>query len=115
MRVLLGRDGVEFAPPGVAIAAPLRMERLHRGVRPPQWDSIDHQALAIAVEQVVGVGAAQPLAHRPDVRVDDAAAERVIERPVAQLGERLVAMVWGIARTMASRPTSGRRTPRRDR
>ena len=64
-------------------------------MRPPQRDSIDHEALAIAVEQMVGVGAAQPLAHRPDVRVDDAPAERVVEGPVAQLGKRLVAMVLG--------------------
>ena len=93
--VILGLDGVEVAPPGVAIAIPLRMQRLHRGMRPPQRDSIDHQALAVAVKQMVGVGAAQPLAHRPDVRIDDPTAERVVERPVAQLGKRLVAAVLG--------------------
>jgi hypothetical protein len=69
------------------------MQRLHRRVRPPQRRSVDHKALAIAVKQTVGVSAAQSLAHRPDMRVDDAAADRVVERPVAQLGKRLVATV----------------------
>jgi hypothetical protein len=42
---------------------------------------------------MVGVSAAQSLAHRPDVGVHDPTAELVVERPVAQLGERLVAAV----------------------
>ena len=91
--VILRLDGVEVAPPGVAIAIPLRMQRLHRGMRPPQRDPIDHQALTVAVKQMIGVGAAQSFAHRPDVGIDDPTAERVVECPVAQFGERLVATV----------------------
>ena len=41
---------------------------------------MDHQPLAITIEQLVGAGAAQSLVNRPYVRIDDAAAERSIER-----------------------------------
>src|SRR5271166_1401144 len=83
--VLLGSDGVEIAPPGVAVAAPLRMQSLHRGMRAPERGSVNDQPLAIAVEQFVGRRAAQAFAHRPDVRIDDALAERVVEGGKAEL------------------------------
>ena len=91
--VLLGLDGVEVAPPSVAIAAPLRMQRFHRNVRPPQRRPVDDQALAIAVEQVVGGGAAQAFAHSPDVRLDDAPAERIVEGLELEFGEEVGGVV----------------------
>ena len=48
-------------------------------MRPPQRHAVYDQALAIAVEQVVGGGAAQSFAHGPDMGVDDSAAERGVE------------------------------------
>ena len=91
--VLLGLDGVEVAPPGVAVAVPLRMQRLHCRMRPPQRRPVDDQALAIAVEEIVGRSAAQPFAHRPDVRLDYAAAERIVEGLEPSVGENLG---WGV-------------------
>jgi hypothetical protein len=41
---------------------------------------VNDQTLAVTVEQIIGGGAAQPLAHRPDMGVDDAPAERAVER-----------------------------------
>ena len=79
MGVMLGLDRIEIAPPGVAIAAPLRMQRLHRRMRAPQRHAVDDEALAEAVEQLIGGGAAQALAHRPDMRLDDLMAERIVE------------------------------------
>ncbi len=87
--ILLRRHGVEVAPPGAAIAAPLWMQRLHGHMRPPQRRSVDDEALAIAVEQVVGRGAAQPLSHRPDMRLDDALAKRVVEGPDRELRDEV--------------------------
>jgi len=41
---------------------------------------MNYQALAVAVEQIVGGGARQSLAHRPDMRLNNATAERIVER-----------------------------------
>ena len=56
---------------------------------------MDDQALAVAIEELARICAAQPLSHRPDVGVDDAAPERVVEHPELQLGKGLVGNVWG--------------------
>ena len=85
--VLFRFDGVEVASPGVAVAVPLRMQRLHRRMRAPQLRPMDDEALAIAVEQVVGDGPAQSLAHRPDVGLDDAPPEFAVEAE-AELRQR---------------------------
>src|ERR1700736_2568011 len=79
MSGLFGLDGIEVAPPSVAIARPLGMQRLHRGIGTPQRCAVDHQALTESVEEIAGGGAVEPFAHRPDVHGDDAPAERVIE------------------------------------
>ena len=68
-------------------------------MRPPQRRSVDDQALAIAVEQLVGGGAAQSFAHRPDVGPDDAMAERIVKRPDLEPGDRLGAVVGGHGET----------------
>jgi hypothetical protein len=93
MDVLLRLDGVEVAPPGVAITMPLRMQRFHRNVRPQQRCPVDDQALAIAVEKLIGGGAAQPRAHSPDVRLDDAPAERIVEGLKLEFGEEVGGVV----------------------
>ncbi len=48
---------------------------------------MDHQALAIAVEEFVGGRPAQAFTHRPDVGLDDAPAERVVECLDIEFGE----------------------------
>ena len=50
---------------------------------------MDDQALAIAVKELVGGGAAQPRAHRPDVRLDDAMAELIVERADRELRQNI--------------------------
>src|SRR5580692_4765738 len=45
-------DGVEVAPPGVTVAAPLRMQRLHRGITSPQRHARCDEAPAETVEQL---------------------------------------------------------------
>jgi hypothetical protein len=47
--VLLWLDGVEVAPPGVAIPVPPWMQHFHRDMPAPQLRSVDNQALAVAV------------------------------------------------------------------
>ena len=92
--ILLRLDGVEVAPPGVAVAVPLRMQGLHRRMRPPKRRSMDDEALAIAVEQVVGAAPAQSLAHRPDMRLDDAPPELAVEgRESGSCGEEVGGIV----------------------
>ena len=78
-RMLLRLDGVEVAPPQIAVSGPLRMQSLHSGLHAPQRHTVDHQLLAIAVEQLVGARAAQPLVNRPDIGGDNVAAERRLE------------------------------------
>jgi len=60
-------------------SAPLRMQSFHCAVGAPERYTMKNQPLAVAVEQIVGAGAVQPFAHRPDVRVNDAASERTVE------------------------------------
>jgi hypothetical protein len=79
-RMVFRLDGVKVAPPQITIGAPVRMQSLHSGLRAPERHAMDHQPLAITVEQLVGAGAAQSLVNRPDMRIDDVAAERSIER-----------------------------------
>ena len=72
------------------------MQSLHPGMRPPQRHTVNHQALAIAVEQIMCAGAAQPFANRPDMGLDDIAAERSVdegtENCVAGIRETLESM-----------------------
>ena len=72
-------NGVEVAQPGVAIAAPLRMQCGHTGEGAPQWHAGGDEALTQPVEQRSGVGAAQPFADRPDMQFDDLPPERAVE------------------------------------
>jgi len=58
-------DGVEIAPPGVTVAAPLRMQRRHADEGAPQRHAGAYEALTKTVEDSGGVGAAQALAHHP--------------------------------------------------
>ena len=74
-----GLDGVEMAPPGITIAAPLRMQCLHPSKRAPQRHAGDDEALTETVEQPRGIGAAQPFADCPDVQFDDLPPERSVE------------------------------------
>ncbi len=76
---LRGLDGVEVAPPGVAVAAPLRMQRRHADEGAPQRHAGTHEALTEPVENRGGVGAAKSFAHDPHVQFDDLPAERAIE------------------------------------
>ena len=62
---------------------------------------MDDQPLAVAVEQIVCGRAAQPFAHRPDVRLDDAPAERIVERGEAELGEKVGGIVGRHGATFA--------------
>ena len=59
-RVLLVMDGIQVAPPSVAVAAPLRVQGLGRDIGPHQRYACDHETLAIAVEQIAGRRATQP-------------------------------------------------------
>ena len=78
MAEMRGLDGGEVAPPGEAESPPLRMQRLHRRVGAPERHAADDQTLAEAVEQFIAGGAAQSLLHRPDMRLDNTAAERLV-------------------------------------
>ena len=64
---LRGLDGIEVAAPGVAVAAPLRMQSRHADKRAPQRHSSDHQALTETVEKRSGGCAAKSFAHHPHV------------------------------------------------
>jgi hypothetical protein len=70
---------VEIAPPDITVALPLRMKRFHRRVGAPQRHAARDQPLAIAVEQIVSRRAAQPLAHGPDMSLDNQAAQSAVE------------------------------------
>ena len=93
MDVLLGLDGVEVAPPSVAIAAAIADAAFPSRRAPATAAPLDDQALAIAVEQLVGGGAAQACAHSPDVRLDDAPAERIVEGLKLEFGEEVGGVV----------------------
>src|ERR1700738_1367470 len=76
---LRGLDRVESAPPGVAIAAPLRMQCAHPSPGAPQRHAGADEALTQAIEQRRGVSAAQTLADCPDVQFNDFLPERPVE------------------------------------
>ena len=88
-RELLIMDGVEIAPPSIAVSAPLRMQRLGRHMRPKQGHAADNEALAITVEQLAGCRAAQPFAHRPNVEIDDASRPRIRKHLIVGGGDYL--------------------------
>ena len=70
---------VQMAPPGIAIAAPLRVQGGHPGKGAPQWYSRCDKTLTQTVEQCRSLGSAKPFAHCPDVQFDDFSPERGIE------------------------------------
>src|SRR5271165_3697488 len=76
---------------------------------------MDDQMLAIAVEEVIGARAVQSLAHRPDVRLDDAPAELTVERRELELREKVGGIVGRHAATFARSRRRARRPPRRGR
>jgi hypothetical protein len=77
--MLLRLNGVEVAPPQIAVGAPMRMQSLHAGLRAPKRHAMDHQPLAITIEQLIRTRTTQPLVNRPYMRIDDVAAERSVE------------------------------------
>ena len=76
---LPGLNGVEIAPPHVAVPGPLRMQCAHPGKGAPQRHTGADEAPTQAIEQQSGVGAAQTLADGPDVHFDDLLPERAVE------------------------------------
>ena len=60
-------DGAEVPPPGVAVAAPLRMQRRHSYEGAPQRHPSDHEALTETVEKRSGGSAAKSFAYHPHV------------------------------------------------
>ena len=78
-------NGVEIPPPGVTVAAPLRMQCRHSREGAPQRHASDHEALTETVEQCIGGSAANSFAHHPRVQFDDLPSERAVE---AQRRER---------------------------
>ena len=76
---LHGLNGVEVAPPDVAVSSPLRMQRAHPGKGAPQRHAGADEAPTQAVEQGGGIGAAQTLGDRPDMQFDDLLPERAVE------------------------------------
>jgi len=76
---LRGLNGVEAAPPSVAIAAPLWMQGLHPGESAPQRHAGADEAPTEAVEQGFGVRPTQTLTDGPDVHFDDLLPERAVE------------------------------------
>src|SRR5579863_2998048 len=56
---------------------------------------MNDEALAIAVKELIGGGAAQPRAHRPDMRLDDAMAELVVEGRDRELRQNVGEIVGG--------------------
>src|SRR5260221_1938484 len=88
------------------------MQRLRAGEAAPQADAGGDQTLEETVEDLIGGGAAQPLMHGPDMEIDDAPSERVVEGPA--LGRGLGA--WGLVgrrRVVRHAETSRRLTPSR--
>ena len=76
---LRGLNGVEIAPPSVAVAAPLRMQCRHSYEGAPQRHAGAHEALTETIENRRGVGAANSFAYHPHVQFDDLPAERDVE------------------------------------
>src|SRR6185312_166923 len=77
---LLFLDRGVLAPPSETVTRPLRMQRAHGGIAAPQFDAIRDELAAKAVEQLLNRRALQPFAHRPAMQVDNAPAERIVER-----------------------------------
>jgi hypothetical protein len=72
-------NGVEIPPPGVAVAAPLRMQCRHSYEGAPQRHPGDHEAPTETVENRGGVGAANSFAYHPHVQFDDLPTKRAVE------------------------------------
>ena len=76
---LRGLDSVEIAPPSVAVAAPLRVQRRHAYEGAPKRNSGAHKTLTESVEYRRSVRAPQSFAHYPRVQFDDLPAEPAVE------------------------------------
>ncbi len=76
---LRGLNGVEIAPPSIAVAAPLRMQCRHSYEGAPQRHAGAHEALTQTIENRRGIGAANSFAYHPHVQFDDLPAERDVE------------------------------------
>jgi hypothetical protein len=72
-------NGVEIAPPDVAVAAPLRMQGRHSYEGAPQRYAGGHQALAETVEKRSGGSTANSFLYHPRVQLDDLPSERAVE------------------------------------
>src|SRR5439155_23648078 len=68
---LPGLNGVEMAPPDVAVPGPLRMQCAHPREGAPQRHAGADEAPTQAVEQGGGIGAAQTLGARPNRPFED--------------------------------------------
>jgi len=76
---LRGLNGVEVTPPGVAVAASLRMQCRHSYEGAPYRHASDHKTLTETVEKRCGAAAANSFSYHPRVQFDDLPAERAIE------------------------------------
>ena len=81
---LRGLNGVEIPPPGVAVAAPLRMQCRHSYEGAPQRHASDHEALTETVEKHSGASAANSFTYHPHVQFDDLPSKWVVESQWAQ-------------------------------
>ena len=76
---LRGLNGVEIPPPGVTVAAPLRMQCRHSYEGAPQRHASDDEALTETVEKRIGGSAANSFAYHPRMQFDDLPPERAVE------------------------------------
>src|SRR5260370_23860772 len=86
---LRGLDRIEIAPPEIAVAAPLRMQRPHRRRGAPQREPAENTPLTEAIEQLGSGSTEQSLPHRPAVQLDDALPERGVKADRPRLGHQL--------------------------
>jgi hypothetical protein len=70
---LLRLNGIEIAPPGVAVSAPLGMQCLHRRIAAPQRHAGRDEAAAKPVEQLGRRSAQETLTYSPYVQFDNLA------------------------------------------
>jgi len=76
---LRGLNGVEIPPPGVAVAAPLRIQCRHSNEGAPERRPSDHEALTETVEKRNGGSAAKSFAYQSHMQFDDLPPKRAVE------------------------------------
>ena len=81
-------NGIEVPAPGVAVAAPLRMQCRHPREGAPQRHASVHETLAETVEQRIGGSATNSFTHYPRVQFDDLPFERAVEAQRARRNSR---------------------------